>query len=254
MLSDALPRLPAWASQEFGWAWAPEVTVPASGKGYIMYFVAHYVIDRGGTQCIGVATSDKPEGPFVSSAEKPIICQVDRGGSIDPSTFVDEGGQHYILWKNDGNSVHGQTWLFIQSLSEDGLSLTGKPAQLITADKAWEGILVEAPTLWKHAGKYYLFYSANAYNNPSYATGYAVADKILGPYVKPDKPLLKTSIKAHIVGPGGQDIVTGPKGGDWIVYHGWTGTSYRRLYLSPLEWENGVPVVNLEDTHPMPLP
>ncbi len=122
-------------------------------------------------------------------------------------------------------------------------------------DKPWEGVLVEAPTLWKHAGKYYLFYSANAYNTPDYAVGYAVADKILGPYTKPEDPLLKTILSARIVGPGGQDIVVGPKGGDWILFHGWAGAAeYRRLYLAPLDWENGVPVVKIEDNQPIAMP
>ena len=57
-----------------------------------------------------------------------------------------------------------------------------------------EGVLVEAPTLWKHDGKYYLFYSANAYNNPRYAMGYAVSDNLLGPYRKAPQPLLKTDV------------------------------------------------------------
>jgi beta-xylosidase len=118
-----------------------------------MYFVAHYIIGQGGTQCIGAATSDKPEGPYTSSAEKPLICQTDEGGSIDPSSFVDEDGKRYILWKNDGNSVGARTWIYIQPTSADGLSLTGSPTQLITADQSWEGVLVEAPTLWKHGGK-----------------------------------------------------------------------------------------------------
>jgi hypothetical protein len=84
--------------------------------------------------------------------------------------------------------------------------------------------------------------------------GYAVADKLLGPYTKPGDPLIKTSIKARIVGPGGQDIVVGPKGEDWILFHGWSGQDYRRLYLYPLKWENGAPVVTLDENKPIPEP
>ena len=62
----------------------------------MMYSVARYAIRKaGGTQCIGLATSDKPEGPFQPQGDKPLICQVDQGGSIDPATFRD----------NDGNST-----------------------------------------------------------------------------------------------------------------------------------------------------
>ena len=33
--------------------------------------------------------------------------------------------------------------------------------------------IVEAPTLWKEKGRYYLFFSANGYNTELYAVGYA---------------------------------------------------------------------------------
>src|SRR5215208_3639572 len=32
VLGDALPALPDWAVQTFGWAWAPEVFSPGAGK------------------------------------------------------------------------------------------------------------------------------------------------------------------------------------------------------------------------------
>lgn len=254
VLPDALPRLPEWASQEFGYAWAPEVFQRAETPRFVMYFVARLPIGSGGVQCIGVATSDKPEGPFESTNPEPFICQTDDGGSIDASTFKDDDGLLYVLWKNDGNSRGSRTWIYIQKVSADGLTLEGEPEQLIVADQPWEGILVEAPTLWKKDGQYYLFYSANAYNDQRYAVGYAVASDILGPYEKVPGPFLKTNIGAGIVGPGGQDIVIGPRGGLWMLYHGWAPDGYRRLYLAPLTWENGVPQVTPDGKNPLPLP
>lgn len=254
IIPDVLPRLPSWAVQDYGWVWAPEVNIPPSGNGYIMYFVDRFAIGKDGTQCIGVATAASPEGPFEPDDKGPLICQVDQGGSIDPSIFVDEDGKRYILWKNDGNSGGGQTWIYIQEISDDGLTLLGEPTRLITADQIWEGVLVEAPTLWKHAGKYYLFYSANAYNDQRYAVGYAAAFTISGPYTKPKDPLIKTNLAAGLVGPGGQDIVIGPHGGEWVLIHGWSPDGYRRLYLYPLTWQDGKPVVKIEGKNPLPMP
>jgi beta-xylosidase len=248
-----LPELPTWAVQKFGWAWAPEV-FSLSEDEYVMYFTARYAIGFDGTQCIGVATSDDPDGPFRSSNPKPFICQTGQGGSIDPSMFLDTDGQRYVLWKNDGNSAGYQVWLYIQKVSGDGLTLQGEPRRLLTVDQRWEGILVEAPTLWRRDDKYYLFYSANAYNDRRYATGYAVADDIVGPYIKAEKPLLATDLAAGVVGPGGQDIVTGPQGELWILFHGWAPDGYRRLYLAPLEWDTGVPVPALNGRNPLPIP
>src|SRR5829696_1812876 len=253
VLGDALPALPDWAVQTFGWAWAPEVFSPGAGK-YLMYFTARFSIGFDGTQCIGVATGEDPAGPFISADPEPFICQTSEGGSIDPSTFLDADGQRYVLWKNDGNSRGGQSWLYIQKTSADGLTLQGEPRRLLTADEVWEGTLVEAPTLWSKDGKYYLFYSANVYNDRRYAVGYAVAEEILGPYVKAEDPLLKTDLAAGLVGPGGQDILTGPHGETWILFHGWAPDGYRRLYLGPLNWETGAPVLELTGRDPLLVP
>jgi arabinan endo-1,5-alpha-L-arabinosidase len=253
VLGDALSELPAWAVQEFGWTWAPEVFHPGEDQ-YVMYFVSRFAIGFDGTQCIGIATSDNPAGTFISSSSEPFICQTDQGGSIDPNSFVDTDGQRYVLWKNDGNSSGYKVWLYIQKVSPDGLALQGEPRRLLTVDQRWEGNLVEAPILWHQEGKYYLFYSANAYNDRRYAAGYAVADDIFGPYVKAEGPLIDTDLAAGLVGPGGQDIVRGPRGETWVLFHGWAPDGYRRLYLAPLEWQNGIPNFALNGHDPLPMP
>jgi arabinan endo-1,5-alpha-L-arabinosidase len=253
VLGEVLPDLPEWAVQSFGWAWAPEVFSPADGQ-YVMYFTARFAIGFDGTQCIGVATSGDPAGSFASSNPEPFICQTDEGGSIDASSFVDSDGQRYVLWKNDGNSSGYQVWLYIQKVSADGLTLQGEPRRLLTVDQTWEGLVVEAPTLWGQDGRYYLFYSANAYNDRRYATGYAVADHIFGPYVKAEEPLLATDLAAGLVGPGGQDIIIGPRGGTWILFHGWAPDAYRRLYLAPLDWATDAPDPELNGKDPLPMP
>ncbi len=255
MLDDALPQRPKWASETFGLIWAPEVTTWDGGKTFTMYFVARDIASN--RQCIGAATNDKPDGPFKAAGNKPLICQADLGGSIDPSSFTDEDGSKYVLWKNDGNCCGIETDLFIQKVSPDGLTLEGQPTKLIKNDQAWEGGLIEAPTLWKHGGKYYLFYSANDYAGVKYATGYAVADTITGPYAKPSKkPLLATDYKSGAaLGPGGQDVVLDKKGQTWLVFHSWDPTAtYRRLMLEQLEWQGDTPVVKGPDRGPQPKP
>jgi arabinan endo-1,5-alpha-L-arabinosidase len=253
LLGDALPARPEWAVQKFGYVWAPEVYQPQDGD-YVMYHVARYQMGHDGLQCIAAATSNRPSGPFIAHGSEPFLCQLEEGGSVDPSTFLDDDGRRYILWKNDGNCCGMQTWLYIQELAPDGLSLLGEPARLLTADQVWEGVLVEAPTLWKQAGKYTLMYSANLYNQERYAIGYATAEHILGPYTKASQPLVKTTVPAGIVGPGGQDIVVGPKGDTWLLFHGWAAEGYRRLYLAPLSWNGKGPEVNLDGRDPLPKP
>jgi beta-xylosidase len=245
-LPDALPVLPAWASP--GYTWAPEVTV--GGDGYVLYCTARHA--DSGLQCIGVATSDDPAGPFQPLAGGPLVCQVALGGSIDPASFVDVDGARYLLWKNDGNARGLATWIYLQRTSDDGLRLEGEAIPLLTADQPWEASLVEAPTLWRQDGRYYLFYSANSYAAPDYAIGYAMADAVAGPYRKAAQPLLVTPAEGGLVlGPGGQDVVVDKDGATWLLHHAWdNGQSYRSLHLANLAWVDGRPMLRRPEREP----
>ncbi len=239
-LADALPRLPDWA--EAGQTWAPEVSPRPDRLGFVMYFTALH--QESGRQCIGVALSAAPAGPFDPAGSEPLICPIEKGGAIDAAAFLDSDGRFYLLWKNDGNCCELDTWIWIQELSSDGLRLQGEATPLIRQDQAWEGPLVEAPTLWKHSGRYYLFYSANWYYGPDYAIGYAVADHPLGPYRKALAPLLGTDGRVPIIGPGGQDVLQSGPSETWLVYHSWSpDMRTRSVRIDPLDWHDGAPVV-----------
>jgi len=240
-LADALPALPAWA--EPGFTWAPAVTAVGDGSDYVLYFVARDAASE--SQCIGVATSNTPEGPFASAGAQPLVCQADLGGSIDPAVFVDDGDLRFLLWKNDAPCCTPGPWIWIQALSEDGHALTGVPTPLIQPDRSWEAHVVEAPTLFKRHGTYYLFYSANDYASTQYAIGYARAAMLLGPYRKPAGPLLATSQQGTAtIGPGGQDILEQGET-TWLVYHTWDPTlTYRRLCMDRLLWKGTTPILD----------
>jgi beta-xylosidase len=179
----------------------------------------------------------------------------DLGGAIDPSCFIDDDGSRYLVWKNDGNSKGQDTWLWVQKLRADGLSLQGQPTRLLKQDQTWEGSLIEAPTLWKHGGKYYLFYSANGYGGCRYAIGYAVSDSLLGPYVKPrDVPFQAST--GDVCGPGGEDIVPANDGRTWMAYHYWAKGpgSYRAMSIDPLVWDGDIPYLLGPSRWPQPAP
>ena len=247
-LPDALPTLPSWA--QGGRTWAPDVAVTAAGT-YTLYYTAWH--RATGRQAIGVATGSSPAGPFTPAGTGPLLTQFDRGGAIDPSVFTDATGSTYLLWKNDGNAVGQDTWIYAQQLSRDGLSLLGSPTPLIRQTLSWEGSLVEAPVLWTQGGRYYLFYSANSYANGAYATGYAVADSVLGPYTKSPAPLMQSV--AGVSGPGGSEVVAGPDGDTYLLYHSWeNGTSYRAMSVDELRWVDGKPVARGPSREPQPVP
>lgn len=175
-----------------------------------------------------------------------MVCPVELGGAIDPATFMEGDGERYLLWKTDGNCCGLDTWITIQKLSPDSLKLEGTPTRLIRQDQSWEGDVIEAPTLWQRAGRYYLFYSANWYDE-HYAIGYATADALLGPYKKSPDPLLQTRKELRLIGPGGQDVVNVGDGRAMLFYHSWSEQSdYRGLNVDRLNWEQGTPAVQIQ--------
>jgi beta-xylosidase len=138
----------------------------------------------------------------------------------------------------------------------------GAPTQLVSNDKLWEGRVVEAPTMWKHEGKYYLFFSGNDYAGPPYAVGYANCQSPTGPCEDaPENPILASKMDQPplVIGPGHQAIVQ-VDGQTWIVYHAWEVTSAglrgsrRFMWMDRLDWKDGKPHVLGPTTAPQPEP
>jgi len=259
IMGDAMPALPKWAKLTGGLVWAPEVI--KIGDQYLMYYTARD--KESDKQCVGVAVSDKPEGKFKDTNDKPFVCQSNLGGTIDASPFRDEDGKLYLYYKNDGNCCSMATYIYVQEMSSDGLSLLGEPTQLIRNDKQWEAHVIEAPTMFKHDGKYYLFYSANNYGGHEYAVGYAVCETAMGPCEKAsENPILASDLskkESLVIGPGHQTLLqVGEQ--TWIIYHAWEVVSGSRrgdrrfMWLDRLDWVDGKPVVKGPTIESQPAP
>jgi GH43 family beta-xylosidase len=239
-VGDALPALGAWASK--GRTWAPEVAVGPGGR-YLMYYTAR--VRRQRRQAIGCAVADHPAGPYVDDSEQPLIDDRDEGGSIDATPFTDTDGSRYLWWKNDGNAVGADTWLYAARLSEDGRSLAGEPVRVLKQDLPWEGTLVEGPFLHRRDGVLHLFYSANAFDSADYAVGHAVLDGPMGPAHKSGDPILTTNDVA--VGPG-HCVVVEDGGRTWMVHHAYRPDGAggrrrgRRMWLTEILWDGDEPV------------
>ena len=240
-VGDALPSLPGWTSP--GKIWAPEVAVHGDDR-FVMYYTTSD--DASGRQCVGVAVAATAKGPFVDKSSKPLVCQVSEGGSIDASPFQDSTGQRWLYWKNDGNAIGVDTWIYVSKLSPDGLTLTGETTRLIKQTLPWEGNLVEAPYVVERNGKFHLFYSANAYDKAEYAVGHALCETPAGPCVKSGDPILTTS--ADAAGPG-HNMVLVKDDRYWFVYHAWDPALVgvdppgRTMWLSELTWNGDQPAV-----------
>ncbi len=212
---DPLPVLPSWARA--GHTWAPDV-LPLAGS-----FLMYYTVRDGasGRQCISVAVSSAPAGPFTDTSSGPLVCQLSSGGSIDASPVVTSAGS-YLVWKSDDNALGRRTHLWSQRLSNDGRSLVGSRSLLLSADSPWQGSVVEGPSMVEVGGIYYLFYGANAWDSANAAIGYAWCISPLGPCI--NASILGPWMASHgsAVGPSAPDVFVDASGATRLAYHAWT--------------------------------
>ncbi|KAJ0296139.1 hypothetical protein COL5a_011470 [Colletotrichum fioriniae] len=188
-----------WVSKQL---WAPDAAYK-DGK-YYLYFPAR---DKQDVFRIGVAVSDKPEGPFTPDPEP-----IKGSYSIDPASFVDDDGQGYLyfggLWGGQlqcyqkGNDIFEKQWLGAQEPSGEGVYALGPRVAKLTGDMhQFDGevqeiqildpatgkpILAddhdrrffEAAWLHKRDGLYYFSYSTGDTHYLCYAT----SESPLGPF------------------------------------------------------------------------
>src|SRR5690606_18734702 len=152
--------------------WAPQVWYE-NGK-FMMAYTAN--------ENIAMAVSDSPLGPFEQTQQKPFIAE---GEQIDPFIFIDTDGKKYLyhVRLTDGNRI------FVAELNADYAGIKKETLkECIHASLPWENVdnvpwsVAEGPTVLRHDGRYYMFYSANDFRNPKYAVGVAVADNVYGPW------------------------------------------------------------------------
>jgi arabinan endo-1,5-alpha-L-arabinosidase len=135
-----------------------------------------------------------------------------------------------------------KTPMYVQQLSDDGTRLIGERSKILENDMPWEAHLVEGMWLTFHENKYYLFYAGNDFSTDQYGIGYAVSDKLTGPYVKNSEPLLKSTNEWRA--PGHPSVVRTKKGEYLMFFHayfpGQAGyKKFRALLQIPLYFKEG---------------
>ena len=258
---EALPHssLPAWVDRAHPQVWAPEV-IAIAGR-YVLYFNArHATLTRtetppGGPRvlqrhCLGAAVSNDPAGPFVG-IDEPLVCAELPDGAIDAAVFRD-GDSLYLYYKDDGNCCGRGSAIYAQGLSPDGLAALG-PRHLLLANNDspgpeddWEWLVVEAPTMVRRGGAYYLFYSGNFYGNRNYSVAYLRCATPRGPCADPGhNPILRSHDSSPLIGPGHQSLLD-QGGRTWLFFHAWNedpdgrerpGVHKRCLYVARLHWD-----------------
>jgi Glycosyl hydrolases family 43 len=240
LVGNALPSVPGWAAP--GSTWAPSVL--ARDGRYVLYYTVRE--SASGLQCISRAVASSPTGPFRDDSLWPLQCQRDLGGSIDPSPFVDADGRAYLLWKAEGSGWPQTIWS--QELTGDGLAFTGEPRALVSADRGFERGVVEAPSLVRDGGAYYLVYAAADWNSRSYTTAFATCAGPAGPCSKPpDNRILSSG--QRLAGPGGVEVFRDRDGSLWAAFHAFSEPNVgypasRYLHVAPVRIANGRLVID----------
>ncbi len=236
VVGDALPSLPWWA--QAGETWGPSVL--QIGDSFDMYVA----LAQSGTghECIALATSTSPTGPFTDSSFFPVTC-FGPGGATDPYPFVGQDGHPYLAFATVAAPGTAEpTTVYSAPLSADGTTLAGAPSALLAPDQPWQGGVVEGPAMLLTGGRYFLFYSANNWRTAAYAVGVADCAGPLGPCTDgAANPVLASG--PGLEGPGGPAFVSGPHGTLWMAFHAWlpgaTGFPnprplfFRRVALTP---------------------
>ncbi|MDF1548538.1 MAG: glycoside hydrolase family 43 protein [Bacteroidales bacterium] len=175
----------AWAGRQL---WAPDAAFK-NGK-YYLYFPLK---DKNDIFKIGVAISDKPEGPFIPQ-ENPI-----KGSySIDPAILDNGDGKFYMyfggLWGGQLQRYRNNKAMEcgaepadnepalcakVAALSDDMLEFSEEPKDVVIIDESGAPLKAgdhdrryfEGPWMHKYKGKYYFSYSTGNTHKLCYAIG-----------------------------------------------------------------------------------
>lgn len=171
-----------WAKQGDN-AWASQA-VERNGKWYWYICAEDTTAHLHG---IGVAVADRPEGPYKDALGKPLV--PGSWGFIDPSVFIDDNGQAYLFWGNNG--------LWYARLNDDMISLGSEvmPVKGLEDPEAFGPLVMkmdyqenrrkmktgyeEGPWVTKRNGVYYLVYAAGGV--PEHMA-YSTSKSIDGPW------------------------------------------------------------------------
>lgn len=216
----ALEDIP-WAGRQL---WDNDV-VEKDGKYYLIFSAK----DKNDVFHLGVAVSDRPEGPFKAQPD-PI-----RGSySIDPCVFKDDDGSVYTyfggLWggqlqRYKENKAMGKEYLpegdenalpsRVAKMTDDMLQFAEEPRPVLIIDDNGKPLRADDPhrffeASWMHKvnGKYYFSYSTG----DSHLLCYAVGDNPYGPFT------YKGVILEPVVGWTTHHSIVEYKG-KWYLFH-----------------------------------
>lgn len=195
-----------WAKKAM---WAPSIT-QKDGK-YYLFFGANDIQSDNEIGGIGVAVSDKPEGPFKDHLGKPLVDKFyNKAQPIDQYVFKDKDGQYYLIYG-------GWSHCNIAKLNADFTGFIPNADGSIFKEITPQGY-TEGPFMFIKNGKYYFMWSEGGWTGPDYFVAYAVADSPMGPFKRVGRILTQDPTIAK--GAGHHSVIHNPRTDKYyIVYH-----------------------------------
>ncbi|PZP43068.1 MAG: arabinan endo-1,5-alpha-L-arabinosidase [Pseudopedobacter saltans] len=227
-----------WAKKAM---WAPAVL--KKDKKYYFFFGAND-IHPGEVGGIGVAVSDKPQGPYKDLIGISLIDTIVNGAQpIDQFVFKDKDGQYYMYYGGWGHcNVVKLKMDFTGIVPFDDGSLY---KEITPKD------YVEGPFMFIRNGKYYFMWSEGGWTGPDYKVAYAISDNPFGPFERIGTVLLQDTSIAN--GAGHHSIIHNPKSDKYyIVYHrrpkGETAANHRETCIEEMKFDKEGKIIPVQIT------
>ncbi len=196
---------PVASKDTFEWgthdAWAAQ-TIKKDGK-YWLYVTLCGKGQYSG-RAIGVAVSDKPEGPFKDAIGKPLVWDSMTPGPVgwddmDPTIFIDDDGTPWLAW--------GHTMLYVAKLKPNMIELDGEIRMMRLPN------YTEGPWLFKRNGVYYMIYVSHILNGFNEMASYATATSMEGPWT-PRGIMCRDTKNSNCIHPGVAEFK-----GNWYFFY-----------------------------------
>lgn len=202
--------------------WAPSIRY---NRGY--YYIYWGDPDYG----VFMVRSKDPAGEW----EKPVLV-IEGKGMIDTTPLWDEDGRCYLVNGWAGSRAQFKSVLTVRELSADGTKAISNP--VIVYDGNNEDHTCEGPKFYKRDGWYWILCPAGGVKQ-----GWQLAMRSRSPYGPYERKVVMAQGNTTVNGPHQGGWVHTKQGEDWFMHFNDRGAYGRVVYLQPVDWSTGWPVM-----------
>jgi beta-xylosidase len=226
IMGHALPQQPPYdhysKTQHGGGVWAPAIRYHGG-----MFYIYYPDPDYG----IYMVKAKNPAGPWST----PVLVQGGKGLE-DPCPLWDTDGKVFLVHAYAGSRAGIRDILVMNQMNDAGTKFVNEGVIVYDGHGIDED--VEGPKLYKRNGYYYIFAPAGGFDQ-----GWEIvlrSKNIYGPY---DRRVVMNQGKSNIDSPHQGGWVETQTGQSWFLHFAQPTTYGRLVYLEPMKWVNGWPII-----------